>query len=118
IRTMTVVLSWCFVAEVGLISRLPFESLFGAETCVPSDIIIWVFGFAGQPSEFALLKIFELRLAEASKPRVEAGETCSPLLRRSNIKLDLSDKFARCFMTESKRKPEVDTGQILKLSYK
>ncbi|CCU85370.1 hypothetical protein PHOSAC3_150370 [Mesotoga infera] len=118
IRTMAVVLSWCFVVAVGLTPRTPFESLFGAETRVLSDIIIWVFGFAGQPSEFALLKIFELRIAEASKPRVEAGETCSPLLWRSNIKLDLSDKFARCFMTESKRKPEVDTGQILKLSYK
>jgi len=78
IRTVAVVLSWCFVVAVGLTSRMPFESLFGAETRVLSDIIIWVFGFAGQPSEFALLKIFELRIAEASKPRVEACETCPP----------------------------------------
>ena len=78
IRTMTVVHSWCFVVAVGLTLRMPFESLFGAETCVLSDTIIWVFGFAGQPSEFALLTIFQSRIAEVNKPRVEAGKSCPP----------------------------------------
>ena len=63
------------------------------------------------------MTIFQLRTAEADKPRVEAGETCPLFCGDRNIELDLSDKFARWFMSESKRNLEVDTGQILKLSY-